>query len=409
MKQQHVWPAGHWSWPIEVSHKHGVRCGEMIWVGGQVDLNAAGAVQNFGDLEKQTESAVAHFATILRELGAELTDLVKLLCFYVSDGSVDETAFLDHVAAQLPAGTRTAITLVPVPCLAYPGLAVEIEGFAMLHENGNPMARSYAYDGGKGRMPDVFAPALRCGKMIFVSGQKPIGLEGEVVSPGRIVEQTDLVMKHIADLLRQFGAGFGDVVKSNRWYAGTATIEDFEPAALACAAYYEEPGPAATGIPIPCHALAGAEIMLEVVAMLGEDGSHLPRTHVWPDSLWDWHVHLPYKHGIKCAGMIFLGGQVSLNKQGEAVHPGDLKAQTHQGMQHIGTILKELGADYRDVCKVLTFYEGHASDDTLHDNLAIRSSYFADPGPATTGIPLPVLAYPDMVIEIDTFAMTEPE
>ena len=31
MKRRHVWPEGHWAWPIEVSHKHGLRCGQMIW------------------------------------------------------------------------------------------------------------------------------------------------------------------------------------------------------------------------------------------------------------------------------------------------------------------------------------------------------------------------------------------
>ena len=33
--------------------------------------------------------------------------------------------------------------------------------------------------------------------------------------------------------------------------------------------------------------------------------------------------------------------------------------------------------------------------------------YFPDPGPATTGIPLPTLAYPEMAIEIDIFAIKE--
>lgn len=107
--------------------------------------------------------------------------------------------------------------------------------------------------------------------------------------------------------------------------------------------------------------------------------------------------------------MIFLGGQVSLDKQGRAVHPGNLAAQTRQAMEHIGTILKDLGADYRDVCKVTTVYQGRCGEDDLHENLSIRSSFFPDPGPATTGVPLPVLAYPDMVIEIDVFAMADPD
>ena len=58
--------------------------------------------------------------------------------------------------------------------------------------------------------------------------------------------------------------------------------------------------------------------------MLTENGDRLPRVHAWPDSLWDWHLHLPYKHGLKCENMIFLGGQVSLSKMGRAVHPDDL-------------------------------------------------------------------------------------
>lgn len=407
MDKRHVWPDGHWDWPIGITHKHGVRCGDMLWVGGQVDLDPAGVVQNPDDLHTQTERVMVHFATVLKGLDADLTDLVKLLCFYVSDGSVDEAFFMRHLADQLPDGTRTAVTLIPVPYLAYPGLAVEIEGYAMRAPDGARLARTYAEPEDAPALADGFAHAVRCGKMIFVSGQAPLSADGSVVTPGKIVDQTNYEMARIVALLGQFGASFDDVVKSNRWYAGSGTVEDFEPAAVACAAHYSEPGPAATGVPIPCHAVAGVEIKLEVIAMLGEDGSHLPRTHVWPESLWDWHVHLPYKHGLKCGEMIFLGGQVSLDKKGEAVHPGDLKAQTRQAMDHIGTILKELGADYSDVCKVLAVYEGACGYDDIHDNLSIRSSYFRDPGPATTGVPLPVLAYPQMVIEIEVFAMAE--
>jgi enamine deaminase RidA (YjgF/YER057c/UK114 family) len=107
--------------------------------------------------------------------------------------------------------------------------------------------------------------------------------------------------------------------------------------------------------------------------------------------------------------MIFLGGRRFIEKQRRAVNPGKLGPQTKQAMVHIGTILKELGAGYSDVCKVTTVYEGRGGGDDLHENLAIRSSFFPDPGPATTGIPLPILAYPEMVIEIDVFAMTEPD
>ncbi len=405
LKKQYAWPEGAWNWPIKVCHKHAVRCGEMIWVGGQVDLTPEGHVNNPTDVQAQTTRAMYHFSRALEALDCDLEDVVWLLCFYVNDGSMDERDFLAMVGACLPGNARVAVNAVPVPALAYPGLAVEIEGYAIRGTDGHRTKKFVVDHAESESLPKPFYQAVRSGKMIFVSGQYPYAEKATVSAPGNSVSQTYQVMAQIEQLLGQFGAGFDDVVKINRWYAGNVGIEDFEPAALACASFFPDPGPAATGIPLPVHADPEVAIKISVVAMLAEDGQHLPRTHSWPESLWDWHTHLPYQHGVKCAGMIFLGGQVSLNQQGQSTHPDDLSTQTHQAMIHIGTILNDLGADYSDVCKILAVY--CASDDAqkLHENLSIRSSYFTEPGPASTGVPLPALAYDSMVIEIDTFAM----
>ena len=132
MKRRHAWPKGHWDWPIKVTHKHGLRCGQMIWMGGQVDLTSEGVVRHQGDLWAQIPEVTGALGRVLADLDAKPGDLVKLLCFYVSDGSVDETRFLEAVAAALPDDARPAVTAIPVPYLAYPGMLVEIEGYAML-------------------------------------------------------------------------------------------------------------------------------------------------------------------------------------------------------------------------------------------------------------------------------------
>ncbi len=407
MNKRYSWPDNHWNGRVNISHQHGVRCGSMIWVGGQVDMNARGKVQNSGDLASQTVNSMAYFGRVLDDLDCDFHDLVSLLCFYVNDGSVDETQFLRSVAACLPEDCRTTVTAIPVPYLGYDGLMVEIEGCAMRRQNGDRTKRSYTRFDGYSSIPEPFVEGLRSDKMIFVSGQYPVD-ESKVVScKGDIVGQTDLVAKRMCEVLNEFGAGFDDVVKINRWYVGGSGIDDFEAASLGFAKNFSEPGPAATGIPIPRHADEDLLIKIAAIAMLGEDGSRLPRVHSWPDGLWDWHVHLPYKHGLKCDGMIFLGGQVSLDKQGRAVHPGDLSAQTHQTMQHIGTILDDFGASYDDVCKVMAVYQGSCGPDELRKNLPIRSSYFGERGPASTGVPLPALAYDSMVIEIDIYAMVD--
>jgi enamine deaminase RidA (YjgF/YER057c/UK114 family) len=409
MKRNYASPHGHWRWPIEVSHQQAVRCGQFIWISGQMDLDAQGKVRQHGDIKAQVASAVKNLERVLAEFDCGLSHIVKLLCFYVNDGSRDESAFLEMVGAALPSGLRSAITAVPTPYLAYPGVEVAIEAYAMVGTHGSELQRSHVDPAGVSPLPKPFSVAVRCGKMIFVSGQSPVTASGELLHSGDIIAQTRQVMDQVNTALSQFGAGFADVVKINRWYVGQGKTEDFEPAALACAANFTEPGPAATGIPIPRHSRDGQQIKIEVVAMLGEDGSHLPRRHVWPDSLWDWTVDFPYFHGLKCHDMIFLGGQVSLDSGGRAVNPGNMRAQAGQAMVHIGSILRELGADYSDICKLTTMYAGPCSAEALHENLRIRSSFFETPGPATTDIALPVLAYPGMIIEIDAFAMTEPD
>ena len=55
----------------------------------------------------------------------------------------------------------------------------------------------------------------------------------------------------------------------------------------------------------------------------------------------------------------------------------------------------------------MTVYKGDCGAEDLHKNLPIRSSYFSEVGPASTGVPLPVLAYDSMVIEIDIYAMVD--
>lgn len=398
-------PAGHWTWPISTSHSQAVRCGDMIWVSGQLALSA-GASQPVPDqLSDQIAAAMANLGRVLAGTGCSLADVVKLLCFYVNDGSLDEDAVLEQVAARLPPGSNPAVTAVPVAYLPFAGALVEIEAYAM---PGGLLRQSSPGAGGS-PLPKPFSTGLRCGKMIFISGQSPVSPAGDLLAPGDILAQTRQVMLQIGAALAEFGAGFQDVVKINRWYVGQGKTEDFEPAALACAANFQEPGPAATGIPIPRHARDGQQIKIEVVAMLGEDGRHLPRRNVWPDSLWDWTIDIPYWHGLKCHDMIFLGGQVSLDTQGHAVNPFDIRAQTAQAMVHIGSILRGLGAGYKDICKLTTMYAGPPGPGALAENMTIRQAFFDAPGPATTDISLPVLAYPGMIIEIDAFAMAEPD
>lgn len=406
MKRTHAWPEGHWDWPIHVSHKHGLRCGDMIYVGGQVDLDSKGTVLHQNDLKQQTAAVMANMGKVLAEFGADLGDVVKLIAFYQNDGSRNEASFLEDVARHLPQDRPgPVITAVPLPALAYPGMIVEIEAIAMRGADGVVLPRKASAIPGLAALPVPFSHVLRCQSMIFSSSLGAVTEGGKVHAPGDILAQSRFVMDKLGEGLKSFGAVHDDAVKINIYYTGAGQFEDWQGAARIRAGYFTEPGPAATGIPVPGHADADVRTRIELIAMLDANGNRMPRTHVWPKDHWDWPIHLPYKHGIKCGNMIFVGGQVALTPRGAVIEPDDLVVQTRISMDNIRKVLQGLGAGFDDVVKVLTFYEAGASADALHKNLKIRSGCFTEPGPASTGIPLPFLAYDTMVIEIEVIAM----
>ena len=87
---------------IETTHSSGVRVGEMIFVGGQVDIGEGGRVLHPGDLPAQAEAAVDSVESLLEELGADIEDVVKVVVFYVSGGEVGRGRAAREAAPPLP-------------------------------------------------------------------------------------------------------------------------------------------------------------------------------------------------------------------------------------------------------------------------------------------------------------------
>ncbi|MEM7227087.1 MAG: RidA family protein [Pseudomonadota bacterium] len=401
-------PEDHFSIGIPLNHSHGLACGDMIFVGGQVDLNPEAEVTTPGDLKAQTRIAMEGIARVLDGLGADLFDLVKLSAFYVTDGTVVERDLLQEIARHLPSGATPgpAITLVPLEALAFPGMEIEIEAIAMRDQNGGRLPRAAAWIPDGAPLPPAFSQALRCGQLLFASGQSALDDIDRIAEPGRLVAQSGIVLSKLDRLLHQLGGDLQDAVKANVFNVEPGHKEEWKEAALVRAGFYREPGPTATGISLPRLSPEGLMVRTDVIAMRGLDGARLQRSHAWPSGHWDWPVHLPYRHGLRCGDLVFLGGQVSLAPDSRVVDPGDMEAQTHRAMRFIGRVLEELGLSFENIVKANAFYTGQGNDAAeLHQNLSIRSSYYGAAAPVSTGVPVPYLAYEEMVIEIDVVAM----
>ena len=70
-----------------------------------------------------------------------------------------------------------------------------------------------------------FTKAVRAGDFIFVSGQVPMGADGEIVA-GNIVTQTRQTIENVKAILEAQGLGLEQVVKATVWLADT---RDFWP------------------------------------------------------------------------------------------------------------------------------------------------------------------------------------
>ena len=404
MKRTYSWPEGHWGWLIPVTHKHGIRAGRMAYVGGQVDKDIKGLVLHHYDLKTQTRVVVNHIRTVLGELGIPLDDLVKLVAFYVNDGSVDEDAFLADLRSQLGTSPAPALTTVPIPYLAYPGMLVEIDTIAMRGEDDAPLPRAVSAPAGHWRLAGPFSQGLRCGQMIFVSGQVARGPAGDVRHPGDLARQTTVVMEHLGRVLAEHGATFDDVVKINSYYVAGGDPDAWRRSIGACRAFFRAPGPVVTGIPLRWLP-DGLVIKTDVIAMLGEDGRPLRRQRAAGEPHVSSLVPEPFSPALRCGDMIYVSGQVSTDPGGTVIDPDGLVPQTHTVMGRIRELLAGFGLSMDEVVKVNAFFKSGGTAEELNANLRVRSACFTEPGPATTGISLPSLAAEGLMIDVEVTAM----
>ena len=392
---------------IETIHSSGVRVGEMVFVGGQVDIGEGGRVLHPGDLPAQAEAAVDSVESVLEELGVDIEDVAKLVVFYVSGGEVDEAALLARLRRRFRGEPPPACMAVPLPALAYPGMMVEIECIAMRGSDGSRLPRRAANPAS--HWPWPFSHGIRCGEMLFAGAQSPLDREGRMRAPGEVVEQARINIANIAEVMAGLGASLDDVCRFNTFYVGYGAAEDWKQAARVRGNAFERPGVCGTGVPVPALFPAGLTIRQEATGMLGLDGCTLPRTPSLPEGHWDWPIPVKAQQGVRIGNMIMIGGQVSADARGRAVHPGDLVTQTRASMDFVQRVVEDLGATMDDVVKVNTFYKDAqgATPERLHTNLAVRSGRFSKPGPASTGVPLKALGLEGIEIEIEAYAMLE--
>ena len=70
-------PPGHWNWRKQGPFSHGIKIGDMIFVGAQRALDRNGELLGIGDIEVQTDEAFRNLNTMLEAGGGANTNLMR--------------------------------------------------------------------------------------------------------------------------------------------------------------------------------------------------------------------------------------------------------------------------------------------------------------------------------------------
>lgn len=113
------------------------------------------------------------------------------------------------------------------------------------------------------------------------------------------------------------------------------------------------------------------------------------------------HKSTGYSHAARVGNMLYIAGQVAMDKTGKIVGKGDITAQTKQVYANLTNVLKEAGGTPAHIVKMTTFITHHRY---LEPYRAVRNTVFKEPFPANTLVVVESLADPDFLIEIEAIA-----
>jgi len=108
-----------------------------------------------------------------------------------------------------------------------------------------------------------------------------------------------------------------------------------------------------------------------------------------------------YSQAVKSNGLLFISGQVALDKDGNLVGKGDITVQTQQVMENLKASLEAAGCTFDDVIKISVFLVNLDDRPEFHE---VRRKYFMESLPASTLLVVKSLANEDYLVEVEAVA-----
>lgn len=146
--------------------------------------------------------------------------------------------------------------------------------------------------------------------------------------------------------------------------------------------------------------------MSDILNIRTGDGSDRQRLM---NATWDWHMSTPFSQGWRIGNLVFTGGQLSADENGNVVGEGDIEVQTRNVFTSLTQVLAEAGATWDDVVKLNTYYcfegTGPEVQEYWEKMTRVRMEFLPEEGPAGTGVRVSGLMYDGFLIEVEAIAV----
>lgn len=344
----------------------------------------AGRIVVTGGMGEQVRTIYDKVGAVLQAAGLGFGDVVRVVEYLKPEG-IERYAEAAAVRAELFAGHAPAVNTVPVRSLLRPDAFIEIELTAA----------------GPGR-PHGPTPGLptghESGGVVFLPTVLPTNAAGEVVGAGDVAAQTEVIFEKAAVMLKALGLGFDHVVKTVD-YLTPAARSDYRRSGPVRKAHLGALHPAAAGILMPRLMHPDALQQYDFIAVRDRP------TAVNPG--WQRYENLTYSPGVRAGKLLFMSGFTALDPAtGEMPREGDVVAQTEAVYGSILKVLEAAGGGMRHLVKTIE-YVTPAGLPGYRGVSALRGRLLSEPYPASTGLVCEALLYPELMIEVDPFAILD--
>jgi enamine deaminase RidA (YjgF/YER057c/UK114 family) len=321
-----------------------------------------------GTMTEQARTAYAKIGAVLEAGSLAFSDVTRIV-EYLRPEAIERYAEAAAVREQLLGGNRLSVNTVPVKSLLRPEAFIEIE-----------------------------ATAATSADVVYLPTVQPIDDQGNIVGAGDVLAQTEAVFQRAQRLLAEHGLGFDRVVKTLD-YITPAALAGYKATGKVRRQYLGPVYPAAAGIIMPR--------LLHPRALIQYDFIATREAPVAVNPGWTRYQKLTYSPAVRAGKYLFMSGQGSLDPATErVVHEADVAAQAEYTYRNILKVLEAAGGGPQHLAKTIE-YVTPAALARYREVAAVRQKLLSEPYPASTGLVCEALLRPEMLIEIDPFAVLE--